>query len=446
MTARRTVQLTWTRAAAPLAAAAALACGVQDAAADNWPVYVTGTERVTHDSNLFRRDKDPESDTQSSTEVTVGLDKSYGRQTYQASLTGSVNRFANNDQLNNNGFQALGNFATTIGKDISLTAGIGRSRALASFDNGTERSTAKNIRDSSNYAVNARYGLYGKISVGAAASHFEQDYTATSGIYPEQKSSSYGVDVRYSPHDLLSFGVGLRHSPGSTSYGESNGNSELDYDTRTNNLDFSTSWRVTGLSALSARLSYTKQSRDSRAPDSILLDNGYKGWTGSLDWRYAPRGRVTYTLRASRDTSNNSSLYDDHAYLEEVIGAGKARESNEFGDSRINTAIGAGVDWDATAKIRIGADASLTYLKTQRTTKVNYIDIRTQRPGVYYAPGEEQTGRLGSVGLNATYSAQRWLSLSCGLSYAKRSADLFTEAYKNTSVSCSASATLNAQN
>ncbi|TAL20996.1 MAG: hypothetical protein EPO01_12305 [Aquabacterium sp.] len=445
MTARRTVQLTWTRAAAPLAAAAALACGVQDAAADNWPVYVTGTERVTHDSNLFRRDKDPESDTQSSTEVTVGLDKSYGRQTYQASLTGSVNRFANNDQLNNNGFQALGNFATTVGKDISLTAGIGRSRALASFDNGTERSTAKNIRDSSNYAVNARYGLYGKISIGASASHFEQDYTSTSGIYPEQKSSSYGVDARYSPHDLLSFGVGLRHSPGSTSYGESNGNSELDYETRTNNLDFSTAWRVTGLSSLSARVSYTKQSRESRAPDSQLLDNGYQGWTGSLDWRYTPRGRLSYTLRASRDTTNNASVYEATNDIS-VFQTLKGRTTDEYGDSRVNTAIAGGIDWDASAKIRVGLDASLTFLKTQRTSKANYLDLQTGQFRTYYAPGDEQTGRLGSVGLNATYSAQRWLSLSCGLSYAKRSADLFTEAYKNTSVSCSASATLNAQN
>lgn len=445
MTARRTAQLTWTRAAAPLAAAAALACGVQDAAAENWPVYVTGTERITHDSNLFRRDQDPESDTQSSTEVTVGLDKSYGRQTYQASLTGSVNRFANNDQLNNNGFQAIGNFATTIGKDISLSAGAGRQRALASFDNGTERSTAKNIRDSSNYAVNGRYGLYGKISVGASASHFEQDYTATSGIYPEQKSSSYGLDVRYSPHDLLSFGVGLRHSPGSTSYGESNGNSELDYDTKTNNVDLSTAWRVTGLSSLSARVSYTKQSRDSRAPDSVLLDNGYKGWTGSLDWKYTPRGRLSYTLRASRDTTNNASVYEATATLEEIL-AFKGHTSDEYGDSRINTAIAGGVDWEASGKVRVGMDASLTFLKTQRTLKQNYVDLRTGKPAVAYVPGNQQTGKLGAIGLNATYAAQRWLSLSCGVQYAKRTQDLFTEAYRNTSVSCSASATLNAQN
>lgn len=434
MTPRRTAQLPWMRAVAPLAAAAALACGVQEAAAENWPLYVTGTQRITHDSNLFRRESDADSDTASSTSLTLGLDKSYGRQNYRASVTGSMNRYRNNSQLNNNGFDASGGIDTTIGKDGYLAIGGSKSRALASFDNGRVRNTDKNIRDSSSLAVSGRYGMYGALSIGASASRFEQEYSLTSGAYPDTSSNSYGVDVRYTPRQLLSFGVGYRHSPGKTSYGLDNG--DLDYTTKTNNLDLTTNWQVTGLSTLAARLSYTKQDREASAANSTLTGDGYKGWTGSLDWKYTPRGRVTYKAGFSRDTTNNASSTDLLA-ASDPTQAGLL--TTDTGDSRVATSVNAGLDWEASAKVRLSLDGALTRLRTSHTV-VNTVGART------FYDTDEKSSTQKSLGVSVNYGALRWLDLNCGVSHIRRTEDLFNDGYKATVVSCSAAATLNAQN
>lgn len=438
MTPRRTAQLPWMRAVAPLAAAAALACGVQEAAAENWPLYVTGTQRITHDSNLFRRETDADSDTASSTSLTLGLDKSYGRQNYRASVTGSMNRYRNNSQLNNNGFDASGGIDTTIGKDGYLAIGGSKSRALASFDNGRVRNTDKNIRDSSSLAVSGRYGMYGALSIGASASRFEQEYSLTSGAYPDTSSNSYGVDVRYTPRQLLSFGVGYRHSPGKTSYGLDNG--DLDYTTKTNNLDLTTNWQVTGLSTLAARLSYTKQDREASAADSTLNSDGYKGWTGSLDWKYTPRGRITYKAGFNRDTTNNASSSDFYNFEgfqnnTPIFTPG----TSDTGDSRVATSVNAGLDWEASAKIRLSLDGALTRLRTSQTTAT------TLPSGTSYKT-REQTSTQKSLGVSVNYGALRWLDLNCGVSHIRRTEDLFNDGFKATVVSCSAAATLNAQN
>lgn len=417
---------------APLAAAALLA-GLQTSAfAENWPVYVTGTQRVTHDSNLFRRDTNIESDVLSTTSATVGIDKSYGRQTYRASLTGGINRYSSNDQLDNNSYSLTGDIISTLGREWLLQASLSRSRALASFDDANDRQVEKNLRDSLAYSLSMRYGLYGALSIGANFSRFETEHTASSSGYPNQENDSFGIDFRYTPRDQLSFSVGFRHVPGRLEYGGS-GSAQTEYETSTDNIDFGASWEVSGLSRLDARLSYSQQKKTDPGNGSGLTNQTeFSGWTGSAAWRYSPRGRLVYTASIVRDTSNNLS---DTRFDPNVVGIDRSLASSA--DDRVLTRLSGNVRWEASAKLSLSANAAFEQRETQLT--FNSLGLSRGR--------QSETGKYASVGLDLDYTPQRWLRLGCGIDYIKRTADLVsTVPYTANLVSCYASATLNAQN
>lgn len=435
----RTAATPRTRLAAGIAAALALAAGSQPALADNWPVYVSGSQRITHDSNVFRATTEEQSDVISTTSATIGLDKNYGRQNYQASLSVNANRYSENDQLDYNGYQGNLGFSSTIGQDISVSAAFNKERALASFAANTDRRVERNIRDSQSYGFNGRYGLYGAMSVGVSASHFEQDYTARSGSYPEQSSSSYGFDVRYTPRQLLTFGVGYRHSPGRSSYSNTDTNGS-EFESSTNNIDFTTAWQVSGLSVLDARFSLTRQERKAVGDNSglQLVNDDYQGWTGQLNWRYTPRGRLSYRVAMARDTTNNSSLYDTDKEIRPVYS-----NTISSSDNRVSTTFNANVDWEATAKVRVGLGTQYGIYETRRLQEQTQTILGNTTTEIVPVT---KNGRFVSVGLSANYDALRWLSMGCNVSKERRTEDLDSTGYHATVFGCVLTATLNAQN
>lgn len=384
---------------------------------ESLPLFLTTSLTLMHDSNLART-TERQSDTVRSLAVAAGLNKAYGRQTYllYGRLTkNQYNRFAellDNDGKNLNGTvssEFLRNWSVTLGGQYDENLNSLQDNAIVG--NTVQRQVIRNIRRYRDTNLSVQYGKSGLWSIVGTLDQNDLSYSAQREQNAKQTSQS--VRVYYSPSDLLRFGVGPRLVK--TDYP----NRPTSQKVEDTNLDFTTDWRVSGLSSLNALLSL----RDTKYTDENGQSTSKGSTTGSLGWVFTPRGSVSYSAKLSRRTSSdraNGGL------------GGLASVTTDY----ITNTVGLGANWQATAKIKVGANYTRNMYDSSRT--VNYTPTQL----AFLNSNDSTDSHRDTYALDVQYQLMRSVELGCNLTKYSQTQGIGRNEYDGHSASCSASLTL----
>ncbi len=369
------------------------------------PLSFSISQMFTHDTNIERKEV-AESDTISTTQAGLSIDKDYGRQTYKANVGTSINRFQKKDKYNNTGVNIDLSFSTELGASSKLTLTHLRTRSLQDFDVQGTDIRAKDVNTETLSRIQGEYGLAKKWQLVGSLETGKSSYQNTA----DNLRTSIGrrIAIRFSPTDLLYFEGGFKDSnykfpnteifsSGFTIKGDEIGRQDL---------NFQTGWTVTGYSKLLAQLNWTDEKHA-----VIGTGRDYQGLTGALSWQFTPRGKVGYSLNISHDTNDSG---------------GNATSSRTFVRDKINTTLGGSALWGFTNKLKFSLGMDL----------IQSQEFEQQSSGTLIAT-DSKTSLRRQLKLIASYTMDRSMSFNCGLTQIHRSQSLFTNAYNSTSTNCS---------
>jgi hypothetical protein len=419
------VGMTYNQGWAPLRtliAAAVVLMAVSPVQAET-PLSLSVAQSLRYDSNIMRDNNNKYRDAVSSTAVTVGLDKQYGRQTYKASLTGNVNKYKNTKELDHDGYDIEIGFTSTLASNWNFMLDHYSTKQLQSFEEQSRERYAESIVSRVTQGV-LQYGLYARWSSSLTLGHSQANYE-TRNVY--DKSSKYvRVGLRHSPTDLLYFDFGVRRTKAdSPNYPLLDG-SVLGDPLKRMDYELNSQWVITGYSRLNARVGWTqeKHSRDS------LRD--YNGLTGNLRWSYTPTGKTTYSVAIDRDTNNSGGSSRESYITDRVTGLPVVFQGLYTSQNRLTTELVLGVNHSTTAKISL--NAGFTYRRYEE-------ELRQLQDGIFgSASGStSRNGEYRAFSLGANYQIHRAVKLGCALEKYDRTASLFSGEYDGEQVTCNAS-------
>lgn len=390
-------------------ALAALAAG--QAAAETSPFIFRVSEQLTYDSNIFRTQDNEKRDLYSTTALTAAIDQPYGRQRYLASATVNGQVFKNQDQLNNVGYELQAGMDWEAASRLSGDLRVMSTRSLVSYANynqgQTDREKVMQTTNTANFR--ARYGLAAPFAVEGTLAYRSIGMSGEQLDNQEVRNGTAGAAVIYQPSDLLSLGLGVRYSDGKYPYYTAD--RAPDPYTRTD-IDLTVRWKLSGLSTLDGRFT----SSNEKHSDLPLRD--FNGFTSQVSWLYQVTGKTQLGLTYRRDTGNNTDFVDNASSGTTIYGS----------PSRLTDTVGLNARWDATAKIRVTADASFGH------------------DSYSFSDGQDAgSGNTRGFRLAANYQASRALLFSCGAGYAKRTGpgiNTLPGSYTANTVDCLARLTL----
>lgn len=384
---------------------------------EDTPLSLSLAQYLNHDSNFSKDDNNKSTETTATSVVQLGLNKSYGRQTYQASAKLSAQRYKNNNQLNNDGKDVSGTFTTELFRDWLVTANGSYDEALNAIQNNVGIRVSKNIRKYRDGGLSVQYGNGGTWATVASYDSNKQDYSLDTQKYQNANQHSTGLRAVYSVSDVLNYSLGVRHVvtdyPSNPSYSQ-----VADRD-----IDLSTNWLITGLSNFNATL--TKRST-SYTPNDIA---GSKGWTGAANWSFTPHGIFTYNLGFNRTTGTDRSRLDF---------VNQATVSSVNNDT-VTTSLNASARAQLTGKIVLTATQTVTHFKIDNNTLLStrFFASSTSLSTASYNH---------STTLALDYSMLRSISLGCSYEKYSQGLDSYRLKYSGYSVGCNANFTINPLN
>lgn len=378
--------------------------------AEDSPLFLSMSQTLTRDTNLLRDDTNRRTDYLSTTTLTAGLDKAYGRQNYRLSAAASKNHYRENSQYNNDGYSVSADINSEVADKFSVSVGGAASRFLPNFENLTNRAL-RNVQTNRQYQLDARYGLFGKLSVNASLGHSEVAYSIADAENKQSDTTLLGL--RYSPTDLLNFGVSVSKTDTSIPNRVLVGVSSIGEDVRRTSVALNSSWVVTGFSRLYGSLAMTNE----RHPADSRRD--FKGVTGSASWAYTPGGKMSYAASWVRDTSNEGG---------QTLGKNINADSVYSTSNRLNNTLTGSARWQATAKVAV--NAVLTYARYQEDSGLGSSSVVTST---------SENGRYKGYSLGVAYQPLRALGLGCDALRYNRTKSRFSLGYSGNTLACRAS-------
>ena len=358
-----------------------LASGHAVAGEDTTPLSLSLSHEVMRDSN-FSKNENGRSETVNTTSVQLGLNKAYGRQNYGMNARVNANRYSNNDQLNNDGKKVDASLSSELFSNwIVRVNGLYDENLNQIQNNDAGSRLVKNLRKYRDGGVTLQYGNGGTWALVGSYDANNVNYEAQP--LNDAKQHTNGLKLVYYSSDVLNFGLGGRRV--STKYVNRNELVQTD-----KNVDFSVSWRATGLSSLEAVL--TRRATDYSDPQYTSST----GWGGQLGWDYKPAGLMSYGLNMSRS-----------------IGSDRQSTNFVFASTPV-VSIADTIVTAVTADARLQATAKLLFTTSYTLTQYKQDNAYT---GLDNSQKSSSWGRSFSVG--GSYQILRSLKGAC--SYTKYS-------------------------
>jgi hypothetical protein len=362
------------------------------------PYYVGIAQAFTHESNLFRvATGQPEtSDMYSTTSLLAGINQPISRQRFFADVAARYNHYRDNSQLNNTGYGVgVGLDWETI-ENLSGRVSYNLNDALASFgaDQGPALTT-KNMEKSQEFYARAQYGRVSTLSLEGVFTHRELDYSAPEFAYEEYKQDAFSLGLLYRPSGLLTLGAAGRYTKGKYPFAVEPAPGVFQQDNFTRkDLDLTAVWVPTGLSTVSARLSYTKETHEAVAARDL------SGGTGAISWDYKPTGKLAFNTALVRDTGAESSFYRP----------GQGGVGSIGNNSQLSTSVLFRGLYEATAKIQVELNA--------RYVERDLVNSFALASGA--TATQAGTDKLGALKLGLNYAPLRSVLLGCSVAYERR--------------------------
>ena len=361
----------------PLAAAL---CAVGTAHAQSTPYYIGVSQTFTHESNIYRTQRNEVSDTISSTALFGGVDQTIGRQRVYGNATVSANKFADNSTLNNTGYGLKAGVDWATIERISGNVELNANQSLARYDNGT--TSDKNTLRDLQFTSAVRVGVVTRLTAEAIYTHRAVDYSLDAYQFRNFSQNAISLGTRYRFSGALTGGVAARFTRGSY---EDRAVPD-DYDRR--DIDFTATWTPSGASSLNARISLSDTSH------SEASGADFSGVTGQVNWDWRPTGKLRLTTTLARDTGEEISLIGGSA-------------DQLLTNSRISTSVGVRAVYEVTSKV--SADAGVRYVRRKLDASLGQLG----------AGGSDNTTYL-SAGLK--WVPLRSLTVGCNVSRESRTA------------------------
>lgn len=370
----RSTLIAWSCAAAPAWA--------QDDSAD--PYYIGVSTAYTQDSNLFKASDGAARvrDSYTSTGLLAGVDQPFGRQRFFANGNVRENRFNDTKRLNNTSYGLNVGLDWSTIERISGAVSYARNESLvdyASLNLLQEVVTAKNIQDTEQFSASVRYGITAR--VGLVGGYQKRDVRLSAPEFADRQydQNVANLGVTYGASGLLTLGTGVRRTETDFANNET---------TSRNDLDFTATWVPSGLSTVTGRISATSETGGQGGR------RDFSGTTGSLGWAYRPTGKLAFVTSLARDTGTELTFLDFTPTGEPV--------NADF--NRVVTRGLVGVNYEATAKIRLNASASQS-----RSRRLNNA-----------GDGNSETSNRYALGVS--YQPMRTVTLGCNANRETRSA------------------------
>jgi hypothetical protein len=387
----------WALAATP---ALAQEAGTETAS-ERSHTYIGVSQAFSHDSNVYRTSTNESKETISVTGVLAGIDQPIGRQRIYGDVAAQINRYQNNDVLNNKSYAINAGLDWQTIEFLSGTLHYSTRNSLADFGelNG---STAASDQITQQFLANVRLGLTSKLSFDTSYEY--RDFKYKNDLYADRNYNQHtvGGGFHWGRADQLVFGLGYRATKSRTPEFQDTPPFEDELDRR--DIDFTTTWAPTGFSSISARISSTKETH---SLDSV---GERSGWTGAFSWDYKPTAKLGFVAAIVRDSGAEATF----------IGmAPDGTKPLRVDQSTLSTTSQLRASYAMTSKISLNGD-------------------------VHYRKGKLAGGTQETVGaymLGITYEPLRSVLLGCNVDYENRDTSAAT-AYTVTVGTCSAQFTL----
>lgn len=396
---------------------------------DPSPYYIGASQSLTHDSNVYRIPSGP-SDNYSSTSLLGGFDQPISRQRVFGRANVTVNRYQNEDRLNNVSYDLTAGLAWETIEKLSgnLNVALGRNLAAPAASAGVP-GARRNIAQTESVDARARWGGASTLTLEGGLGYSRLDYSAPEYVASESRQTSASLGLYYRPGGLLRLGIAGRATrtktpmalfdPATATY-QSN-------TLRGNNLDLLADYELTGLLSASGRLSYTRQT------NSGVDDADFSGITGGINLNWRVTGKTSLRLDAAREAGFDIARYNGTTAIVNNGTLVLAPISMAYENNRVTNTVGLGATYAATAKIN--ANAGLRY------SRAKLVATAVNAGGNAAAP--ESTDVLKSASIGANYAYSRAVSGNCNLSHEKRDVSGgVTYSYSANTVGCSVQFTL----
>ncbi len=387
---------------APLIASGLVAIAGLPAMAQQSPYYLSASQRFSYDSNLFRvADGLPEqSDTISTTSLTVGVDQPIGRHRVYGSIGVSRTMYRDADELDSTGYNvAVGaNLEATSRLSGSVRLGATRSQASFSSYGSLTGTSGRNLEEAQTADLRIQYGGASTWVLEGLANYTDVEYSATGFAARDRRSNMVGAGLRYQPGGPWTLGLAARRTNGS--YPSFAAGAADDYD-RTD-VDLVATYTPTGASRLTARLTQTNEDHD------LDTSRDFDGLTGELRWDYQPTGKLALAVNLARETGSGTVGYTIVPPSAEVP-PGSDPMLAYLTDSRLSSRFGLEARWSATAKIAVAGRANYSRDRYDSSTVGGAGDLR---------------GSTRSYGLTVDYNITRVWALQAGVGREQRRSDV----------------------
>ena len=387
-------------------AAVALACAGA-AHAQLRPYYVTASETISYDSNIFRVSRDEDSDLISTTALTVGVDQPIGRQRVYGSLGTRYTAYRDNSDLNGTGYDVGAGVDWEAASKLSGNASVNFSQAQASRDQyGSLQATSrgKNEERAKRADLSVQYGGLSLLSIHGLANYTDIDYSNRDFANRERTSHMFGAGANWQPGGPWSFGLTVRRTNGEyPHFGTRNGETISDDFDRTD-IDFTTNYVASGKSNLNLRLTHTNEDHE------LDEERDFNGLTGAISWRYRATGKITTAVTLIRETGSGASFYNGVVITDPDLPPPDIPSVAYLTDSQRTDTLALNATWAATGRIQVNLGFSYS---RERFDNRFVTDAGTSN--------SRSTGHSRSFDLAASYAITRVWSASCGLGYEQRS-------------------------
>ena len=401
------------------ALAAAMSCGAW--AADPNPFYVGVSQGLTHDSNIFRTPGGP-SDNYSSTGLLGGVDQMISRQRVYATANVDLNRFQDQQQLNNTSYGVNGGWDWTTIEKLSGNVYARLSQNLASLNDNTLRpSTERNLSTNKQFGARARWGGDAALTLQSGYGHSSVSYSAPAYQSSASKLDSFDIGVNYRLGAALVVGSALRYTRSVADQALAQlGGTFLPNTTNGRSIDLTAQWDASTRTRTNTRVSWTNQT------NSGVGNRDYSGLTGSFDFSHVPTGKLSFTGSVSRDAGTNGTMINANDIRTNTLIVGRSE------NSQVANNLALGVTYAAAPKINVN-----TGVHYRHSTIVEAVNAGT------FASSREHADISRSLNLGANYAISRNWSMACNLAHIERSVgSVLPFKYNANTANCSAQYTL----
>ena len=396
-----TIQVPRPRMTRPVVAALAVLASCAAWAEDPNPYYIGISERLTHDTNIYRT-PNPITDDYSTASLVGGFDQAIGRQRIYAAGTIGYNRYRDQTTLNHTSYGVNAGWDWASIEKFSGNVYVNANQGLATVNgNSIVPTSTANILNTEQLGASLQWGD-ARLSAVGTYGHSRVNYSAPEYVTSNATGNSASAGLYYSTNPDLKVGVALRFTRTETPSYSPHFPTPVpvppvpDYylpntdDGR--NLDFTANWQATAQTGINARLSWTKTTNSNPAAQD------FSGPTGAIYANYAPTAKLAFNAGVSRSAGTYGSYFNNP---NAPIGA-PVTGLNPY--SQTTDAYSLGAAYAATPKISVNATVAHNYSKYAYPA----------------APTVDYDDNLRTASLGVTYVGAKHWSLGCNTAYESR--------------------------